>query len=101
MMLLVTFITMPLRSFNSTNVVGVLRGGGDVRMASLIDLAPLWLAALPVAAVTGLMLHLSIFVVYLAISLENIVKVFLGVWRFRSGAWIHDLTQKTRTKDEP
>ena len=101
MMLLVTFIAMPLRSFNSTNVVGVLRGGGDVRMASLIDLAPLWLAALPVAAVTGLVLHLSIFVVYLAISLENIVKVFLGVWRFRSGAWIHDLTQKTRTKDEP
>ncbi|MEG2138860.1 MAG: MATE family efflux transporter, partial [Oscillospiraceae bacterium] len=33
MMLMVTFLTLSVRSFNSTNIVGVLRGGGDVRAA--------------------------------------------------------------------
>lgn len=98
MMLLMIFCVMPLRSFNSTNVVGVLRGGGDVRVASLIDLTPLWLVSLPLAAVAGLVLHMDILVVYLAISLENVVKVFFGIQRFRSGAWIHDLTQKQWSK---
>ncbi len=92
MMLMVTFITMPLRSYNSVAVVGVLRGGGDVRRASLIDLTPLWLIAIPAAAVTGLILKTGIFSVYLAISLENIVKPLLILHRFRSGKWIHDLT---------
>ncbi len=49
MMLTVVFTMMPLRSFECTNIVGVLRGGGDVRMATLIDLTPLWVVALPLA----------------------------------------------------
>ena len=40
MMLTVVFTMMPLRSFECTNIVGVLRGGGDVKMATLIDLTP-------------------------------------------------------------
>ncbi|MCI8594711.1 MAG: MATE family efflux transporter [Oscillospiraceae bacterium] len=98
MMLVVTFAIMPLRSFNSTNVVGVLRGGGDVRMASFIDLTPLWLAALPAAAVVGLAVRAGILPVYLALSLENVIKFFTGVRRFRSGVWIHDITQKSWQK---
>ena len=63
-----------------------------------IDLTPLWLVSLPLAAVAGLVLHMDILVVYLAISLENVVKVFFGIQRFRSEAWIHDLTQKQWSK---
>ena len=46
------FCMMPLRSFECTNIVGVLRGGGDVRMATLIDLTPLWAVALPLAVLS-------------------------------------------------
>ncbi len=60
MMLVVTALVLPLRAFNSTNIVGVLRGGGDVRAASAIDLIPLWFLALPMSALTGLVLHLDI-----------------------------------------
>ncbi|MEG0825490.1 MAG: MATE family efflux transporter [Oscillospiraceae bacterium] len=100
MMLLVTFLTLSVRSFNSTNIVGVLRGGGDVRVASLIDLSPLWFVALPLAALAGLVFHMGIFWVYLAITMENVVKFFLGVSRLRSGAWIHDVTQMSFKKGE-
>jgi Na+-driven multidrug efflux pump len=75
--------------------VGVLRGGGDVRFATLIDLLPLWVIAIPLTALVGLVAKLDILWVYLAIETENITKFFLGVFRFRSGAWIHDVTQTT------
>ncbi len=92
MMSLVSFAILSIRSFNTTNVVGVLRGGGDVRAASVIDLAPMWLLSLPLAALAGLVFHWGILPVYLCISLDNVVKLVLGVWRLRSGVWIRDLT---------
>lgn len=93
MMLLTVTTFLPLRAFNATNIVGVLRGGGDVRWASLIDVAPLWMVALPLAATLALVLGVDIRWVYLSFSLENVVKFFMGVGRFRSRLWIHDLTQ--------
>ena len=60
MMLTVVFTMMPLRSFECTNIVGVLRGGGDVRMATLIDLTPLWVVALPLAVLSGLVFKAGI-----------------------------------------
>lgn len=91
-MLVVTFATLSVRTFNSANVVGVLRGGGDVRMATLIDLTPLWLVAIPLAAFFGLVLRWDILIVQISIAMENVVKFFFGVHRLRSGAWIRDVT---------
>jgi putative MATE family efflux protein len=92
LMLTVTFCLIPLRSFDTTNIVGVLRGGGDVRMATLIDLTPLWLVAIPLATLSGLVFKLGILWVYLAMSSESIIKCTFGVIRFRSAKWIHDVT---------
>ena len=92
MMLTMVFLLLPLRSFDTTNIVGVLRGGGDVKMATVIDLAPLWVVALPIAALAGLVFRLGIFWVYLGMMSESLVKSFVGLWRFRSGKWIRDVT---------
>lgn len=96
MMLTVVFIMMPLRSFECTNIVGVLRGGGDVRAATVIDISPLWLVALPLAALAGLVLKVGIFWVQLATASENLVKCVIGLRRFRTGVWIRDVTAGTR-----
>ncbi|WP_186565245.1 MATE family efflux transporter [Lawsonibacter celer] len=92
MMQIVVFSTLFIRAFNTTNIVGVLRGGGDVRAASVIDVLPLWAAALPLAAIAGLVFRLDILWVYLCTVVENLVKFLLGMLRFRSGVWIHDVT---------
>ena len=96
MMLTVVFTMMPLRSFECTNIVGVLRGGGDVRMATLIDLTPLWVGALPLAVLSGLVFKAGIFWVYLSMMSENLVKGILGIRRFLSGKWINDVTVSAR-----
>ena len=87
------------RSANSILTKGVLRGGGDVRAAPVIDLLPLWLVALPLAAIFGLGLKWGIFWVYVGIMMESTTKFFLGVPRFRSRAWINDVTQFSHVKE--
>lgn len=94
MMLTVTFVMFPLRSYNTTNIVGVLRGGGDVTMAACIDLTALWTFAIPLSALVGLALRWDVFWIYMVMALEQTVKVFWGAWRFRSGKWIRDVTRQ-------
>ena len=96
MMLTIMFCMMPLRSYECTSIVGVLRGGGDVRMATLIDLTPLWAVALPLAVLSGLVFKLGIFWVYLSMMSENAVKAVLSTRRFISGKWINDVTVSVR-----
>lgn len=91
-MMTVLFVTLPLRSFNSVQIVGVLRGGGDVNTATLIDLLPLWVVALPLAALAGLILKLDILWVYIALAMEQVVKATMGILRIRSGRWVKDVT---------
>ena len=93
MMLTVIFLTMLLRAFCTTNIVGVLRGGGDVRMATIIDIGPLWIIAVPLAALLGLVFDAGILWVYLVMALENLVKCILGYLRYRSGVWVNDVTR--------
>ncbi len=92
MMLTMTCTFLSIRSFNATNIVGVLRGGGDVRGAALLDVLPLWLCSIPLAALSGLVFQIGIFWVYLATFSENLVKFIFGVRRFRTGTWIRDVT---------
>ena len=86
-------VSMPMRSFDITNITGVLRAGGDARVASLIDVGPLWLAAIPLMALTGLVLHAPTWVVCIAMQAENLLKCPIGLIRFRSGKWINDVTR--------
>ncbi len=100
LMLTIVAIFLPSRAFNTTNIVGVLRGGGDVNFTTAIDVLPLWLIAIPLAAVSGLVAKLGILWVYLSIETENLTKFFLGIWRFRSRKWIRDVTQTPIQKEK-
>lgn len=93
MMMTMMALAMPLKDFNTVNIVGVLRGGGDVKAATLIDTGPLWLVAIPYAALCGLVVKTTVFWVYLAFPLEQAVKFFVGIGRLRSGKWVRDLTR--------
>ena len=63
-------------------------------MAALIDIAPLWLVAVPLAALCGLVFRAGILWVYLAMAMEQVVKCVIGQLRYRSGKWIRKLTRE-------
>ena len=92
-MAIVYAVFMPMRAFDITNITGVLRAGGDARVASLIDITPLWLVAIPLMAVMALVVGAPVPVVCVAMQAENLCKCPLGLIRFRSRKWIHDITR--------
>ena len=93
MLCVVYLILLPLKSFDISNITGVLRAGGDVRMATVIDLTPLWGVAVPVSALAALVFNAPLPVVCLGIYSENLCKMPWGIHRLRSRKWINDVTQ--------
>lgn len=62
-------------------------------MASIIDLVPLWLTAVPLAALAGLVLEAPVIFVSLGIYAENFFKCPWGIARLKSRKWINDVTR--------
>jgi Na+-driven multidrug efflux pump len=92
-MLLIMAVSLPFRAFNFSNVVGVLRGGGDAKGGMAIDLICMYGVGLPFAALTGLVFGAPATVVYLVINLEEMIKVIPGLWRFNKKKWLKNLTR--------
>ena len=78
-------------ALNCVVIVAILRTGGDVRAAAAIDVIPLWLVGVPMAALAGLVFHWDVQRVYLMTYCEQIAKGALCLWRMRSGKWVHNL----------
>ncbi len=89
-------LTIPIRVFNLLCVVGILRSGGDTKFSLFLDTAGLWLIAVPLAFVAGLLWHLPPHLVYLLAASEEFFKLFFGIWRLRSGKWINNLTHRMK-----
>lgn len=92
MMIDVLAILVPVKAFNDTIVVGVLRGGGDVQVATLIDLLPLWIGAVPYALFVGLVLKVDIFFVMMSYAVQYLLQSVMAIRRLRSGEWIRNMT---------
>jgi putative MATE family efflux protein len=92
-MLIVVTAATPFRAFNFCNIVGVLRGGGDVRAGVFLDIGAMYCVALPLGALFGLALGASVTTVYVIFSLEEVVKLVFGYWRFSKMKWLRDVTR--------
>lgn len=89
---------MPFRHFNTLNIVGILRAGGDTVFSMVLDGVLIWLVGVPSVAIAALVLKLPIEGVYAATFVEEFIKMGIGLPRFLSGKWIHDLTTIGKSK---
>ena len=71
---------------------GVLRGGGDTRFLIAADAGFLWLLSIPLGSLAGLVWGLPIWLVYVFLRIDEVVKAVLLTFRLLSGRWIRDLT---------
>lgn len=76
------------RATNSVLTKGVLRGGGDTRFLLLADGSTMWLLAIPLGYVAGILLDVEPFWVSICLYSDQIVKAVWAVLRLRSGKWI-------------
>jgi putative MATE family efflux protein len=83
-----------IRVNNMTIVVGILRAGGDTRFSLFLDGIIIWIVGVPMAYFAAFVLHLPVYYVYLAAMSEELTKWLLGVPRYRSRKWIHNLARQ-------
>jgi putative MATE family efflux protein len=81
-----------VRAMNATIVVGILRGGGDTRFSLFLDGFIIWIVGVPLAALGVFAFHLPVHWIYLLAMTEEVTKCCIGLIRFFSRKWIHNLT---------
>ena len=82
-----------VRAGNAVIIVGILRSGGDTLYSFILDGLIIWLVGVPSAIFTAFVLDWPVYLVYLAILSEEILKWSLGMRRYFSRKWIHNLAQ--------
>lgn len=92
-LLTILALMQPINSLASNLLVGVLRGGGDVRTNFVLDCGLQWVMGLPLAALGAFVWHLDAAAVFLLMRSDYFVKLTLGLLRVRSGRWIRSLTR--------
>jgi putative MATE family efflux protein len=86
-----------MRASNMTIVVGILRAGGDTRYSLFLDGIIIWIVGVPMAYLAAFVLHLPVYLVYLFVMSEETAKYVLGVRRYLSKRWIHNLAAQVET----
>jgi len=81
-----------VRVNNMTTVVGILRAGGDTRFSLFLDGIIIWIVGVPMAYIGAFVFHLPVYFVYLCAMSEEVTKWILGINRYFSRKWIHNLT---------
>jgi putative MATE family efflux protein len=82
-----------IRMTNLMLFIGVFRSGGDTRFAFILDGVIIWVVGVPLAAVGAFVFHFPVNIVYLLVMTEEVTKCAIGIVRFFSKKWIHNLVQ--------
>ncbi|HHX74095.1 MAG TPA: MATE family efflux transporter [Firmicutes bacterium] len=74
-------------------IVGVLRGGGDVKQAFYIEAVTMWLIGVPLTILGAMVFRFPVYVVYALAVAEEVTKCFIAAARVKSGKWIKNVTR--------
>lgn len=90
-------IIVVFRAANSILTKGVLRGGGDTRFLLVADTLAMWVVAIPLGAMAGLVWKLPAFWIFICLQSDQIIKSAWCLWRLHSGKWIKKIKGSTVT----
>lgn len=81
------------QAVNTTLVVGVFRGGGDTKFGLFLDVTTMWGGSILIGALAAFVFKWSIPVVYIILMSDEIIKIPLTLWRYRSKKWLNNVTR--------
>lgn len=87
---------MPLKVYNASIITGVLRSGGDVRFAMVTEVSTIWLIGVPVVFLCALAFRLPVYLVVLAVQMEDVVKGIIITRRYRSRKWMNNKVEEIK-----
>lgn len=81
------------KSLNSTNIGGIFCAGGDAKFGFWCDCVVMWAVILPLSYLSAFVWHLEPVLLYVVISLDEIVKLPIALVRYRQYKWLNNLTR--------
>ena len=91
MILMVYAFIAPVKVGNMILAGGILRSGGRTDITGAIDILGTWGIGVPLALISSSLFHLPIHLVYLMLSLEEVVRLIVGFVVFKKGKWMKSL----------
>ena len=82
-----------IKSFNTTAIVGVMRGGGDTKTAMIFDFVPMWTISIPIGAVAAHVIGLPVWWVYACLMSDEVLKSAFCLLYVKSKRWIRNVTR--------
>lgn len=81
------------QSYNAVIVVGVCRSGGDTKFGLYLDVFFLWVISIPLGAAAAFLWKLPVPVVYMILLSDEILKLPVTAWRYKSLRWLKNVTR--------
>ena len=89
--LVIMSVVAPFKVFNIVTIVGILRGGGDVKVAMYIEVFTMWCIGVPMAFLGSLVFRFPVHLVVALICFEEAVKFVFCLTRLKSNKWIRNV----------
>lgn len=71
---------------------GILRSGGNTKLTLIIDIIGTWGFGIPLGFLAAFIWNLPIYLVYLILSLEELVRLGLSLILFKKRKWMKNIT---------
>ena len=83
------------QAFNTTLVVGTFRSGGDTRFGLILDMSTMWGCSILLGFLAAFVFKWSVPVVYMILMSDEIIKIPITWWRYKSYKWLKNVTRET------
>ena len=88
------------QSLNTAMVVGIFRSGGDTRFGLIMDVSTMWGGSILLGFIAAFVLKLSVPAVYMILMCDELIKVPITWYRYRSYKWLRNVTREGMEMDE-
>ncbi|HEX2937620.1 MAG TPA: MATE family efflux transporter, partial [Ruminiclostridium sp.] len=78
---------------------GIIRSGGKTNYTLYMDIFGTWIIGVPIGFLSAFVLHLPIEWVYSLITTEEVVRLIIGVFIFKSKKWMRQISKGTGDKN--
>ena len=78
-------------------IMSSLRAGGDSLFLMILDGGIMWTVGIPLAYIAVLFMGVSeVSTLFIICQIEQVIRLFLGITRYKKGYWLKDLTKETK-----
>ncbi len=91
-LLLAFAILAPVKVMNMILGGGIIRSGGRTKYIMIIDILGTWLVGVPLGLYAGLVLKLPIVWTYFILSQEELFRLVITIFMFRSKKWMNTIS---------